>query len=134
MVEFLIIVAGFIVAALFTVYFNYDPLVEHEPITDEELLLLTLVDDKHQPALLTYVRTLNMSNDLQDYLKDKKEALESISYYMLTQSAKVEQEKKDKWEKSRVDPKVQSCLSYNERMILQRMNAHADIMKLDSKK
>lgn len=100
---------------------RYDHLLEYEPISNEELLLLTLVDEEFYTQLLEYVRTMNMSLDLQNYLRDKKDVLESISYYMLTRVAQSEQEKKERWEKDRANPKAVSSLSHNEKMILQRI-------------
>jgi len=103
------------------IYVRYDPLSKYEPISEEEMLLLTLVDEEFFPHLLEYVRTLRMSIELQDHLKDRKESLESISYFMLVQAARSEQEKKDRWEKDRSSRKNESLLSHNERMILQRL-------------
>lgn len=116
----IIIASIFLVALIITAY-RYDPLVKFEPITDQELMLLSLIDEDFYVDLLEYIRTMNMSSRLQDHLKDKTEALKSIKYYMLTQAALTEHEKRSRWEKERKEPKDPSLLSHNERMILQRL-------------
>lgn len=96
-----------------------DPLQKYEPVTDDELLLLTLIDESYYGDLLFYVRTMTMTPALQDYLADKKNVLEALSYYMLLQSARIEQEKKDKWQNERIEmPRV---IPHNEKMILQKL-------------
>lgn len=123
----LAVISAIIVAAavaLFLVYIiSYDELNDYEPITDDELLLLSLVDDRYHVDLLEYARTLRMSIELQDYLKDKKDALSAISYYMLAQAMKKEQEKKEKWKNESQSPKDKEALTHNERMILQRLKS-----------
>lgn len=116
LIFFFLLMLGFVL-------FRYDPLYRYEPVTEEELLLLTLVEDQFYPDLLTYMRTLEMSPELQDYLKDKKDVLESISYFMMTQAAKSEQEKRERLERDRMRSKDESQLSHNERMILRRLRA-----------
>lgn len=98
----------------------YDPLDEYEPVTDEELLLLTVVDEKYYVDLLDYVRTLRMSPELQDYLKDRKESLESISYFLLTQMSMKEQEKRERFEMEARQPSNRP-LTRNDRIILKRL-------------
>ena len=98
---------------------SYNPLEKFEPISDDEALLLTIVSDELQVDLLTYARTMVMSGALQVFLSDKKDALESVSYYMLLQTVKKEQDKKDKWEQDRVAPAAPR--NHNEKMILQRL-------------
>lgn len=79
-----------------------DPLSVFEPVSDDEILLLTTIDDESLYAdVLTYVRTLAMSQKLQAYLAEKKEVLDAVSYYMLLQAAKKEEEKKKTWESLR---------------------------------
>lgn len=101
--------------------FRRDPLRIYEPISDEEMLLLTFVDEEFYEPLIKYLRTLEMSSELQDFLKDKKPALEAISYYMLISSAREEQRKRDKWEQQRIEPRDNSKLSHTEKMILNRI-------------
>ena len=96
-----------------------DPLEKYEPISDDEFLLLTVVDESLYEDLLCYTRTMLMSVRLQDFLSDKKDALESISYYMMLQVLKSEQEKKEKWQRDR--GAVVTNRAHNEKMILKRL-------------
>lgn len=98
-----------------------DPLWEFEPITDDEALLLTVVDEKHYADLLRYARTMEMSQELQSHLKDDKLALESISYYMLCKAAKIENDKKERWVKESVGGPPMHRLTFSERAILKRL-------------
>lgn len=103
-------------------YLKRDPLRSFEPVDDEELLLLSTIDESFYADLLIYLRTLQMSARLQDHLKDRRDALESISYFMMLKAARSEDEKRKKWEEERVaskrDPKT---LSHIEKMILSRL-------------
>ncbi len=62
-----------------------------------------------------------MSAKLQDYLSDKKDALEAISYYMLIQSAKKEQEKKEVLYNDVLEQNRQ--LKHTEKLILNRLKS-----------
>jgi hypothetical protein len=113
-----IIIVAIVIAAL---KFDKD-LTEFEPITDEELLLLQLVDEKYYADLLTYVRTFSISIEFQDYIANKKDALKAISYYICIQAAKKEKEKREKWEKENLiveqRPIDENRLSHQDKMIL----------------
>jgi hypothetical protein len=50
-------------------------------LTDEEIMLLSLVDEQHYDDLLHYIRTFEMSAELSDYLATNKMALKALSYY-----------------------------------------------------
>ena len=97
---------------------NKDPMQRFEPISNDELLLLSSFDDDLIEDVLTYIRTMSMSVRLQDHLSDKKELLETLSYFMLLQAAKQECEKKEQWEKERQD-RPRARPSHVEKMILQ---------------
>jgi hypothetical protein len=112
----IIIFIGFKLAQYFI-----DPLKKFEPVTDEELLLLTVVSEDQYKNLLSYIRTLNMSIELQNYLSNKKDALESISYFMMLKAARIEQEKKKRWESERVNEQIHTK-THIEKMITQGLN------------
>lgn len=99
-----------------------DPLSKFEPITDDELLLLSIIDESFYEDMLVYARTMKMSIELEDYLSDKKDILETLSYYMMLQFAKIEKEKKEQFESSAQGQHVEKKqLSHNEKLILQRI-------------
>jgi hypothetical protein len=117
-----LLVVAIILFAGIVYYLKRDPLRSFEPIDDEELLLLSTIDESFYADLLIYLRTLQMSAKLQDYLKDRRDALESISYFMMLKAARSEDEKRKKWEEERVtskrDPRT---LSHIEKVILSRL-------------
>lgn len=92
---YITIVAIIIVVIGLIAWLKKDPLSRFEPVSDDELLLLTIVPEDMYEDLLTYARTLKMSERLQTYLSDKKDCLDALSYFMLIQSAKEEQKRKE---------------------------------------
>lgn len=86
--------------------FDDDPLSDFEPITEEELLILSVVDEAHYVDLLRYIRTMEMSPGLQVYLSNEKKALESISYYLMLRVLRQEDHKKREWERARISDTI----------------------------
>jgi hypothetical protein len=101
--------------------FLHDPLDDFEPVTDEELRLLSLIDEKLYVDLLTYVRTMKMSSALSEYLSTRKEILEAISYYMMLHVARAENEKRRQWAEERSN--VVRPLTHIDRLILSRVKS-----------
>lgn len=109
------------VAAIYILKFDDFSLSEFEPFTDEELMLLSLVDEKYYRQLIIYIRTLEMDPALQEALKDNKQALEAISLYLLLDIARKDIKKKEHVLKERSEPKPEEHLSHFEKQILMRL-------------
>jgi hypothetical protein len=96
-----------------------DPLQKFEPLTDDELLLLTCFDEDYYEDVIVYIRTYNISRRLQSYLATNKLALETLGYYISLKSTHDDVEKKKKFNitdissqsRSDVDKKVMNSLN-----------------------
>lgn len=109
------------IAVIYILKFDELSLSEFEPFTDEELMLLSLVEEKYYRQLIIYIRTLSMDPALQEALKDNKQALEAISLYLLLDIARKDIEKKERALKERSESKPEEHLSYFEKQILKRV-------------
>lgn len=92
---------------------------QFDPIDDDEARLLTLVDESLYVPLLRYLRTLEMSAELQEFLSDNKQCLEAISYYMLLKSSQEEELKKGSWDGEALA--LGSTNDYSRKMIARRL-------------
>jgi len=113
------------IIAIFTVIFvlgRKNKLSDYEPISEDEMLLISIVDEKFWTQMLDYTRTMRMSPGLMDYIKDKKEVLEAINYFVLLQSAKKEKELKENWQNGENGNLQKQEITHNEKMILQRLS------------
>lgn len=91
-------------------------------VTDDEQLLLTLVEPSLQIDLLTYVRTMTMTRKLQEALNEDKDVLDAVSFYMLLQTARAEESRRKKAEDNfRLSCKTKK-LSEVEKRILQQLD------------
>lgn len=117
----------FAVTCIVVLSLSRDPLKKFEPITDDELLLLACIDEEFYEDLLTYVRTLIMTARLQEYLSNKKELLEAISYFIMLNVATQEKEKKEDWERNKAE--MSAPLSHTDKIILQRLSAIKELKK-----
>lgn len=130
MIEIILyIFVAFVIATCILAFFlrriSLDPLSKFEPITDDELLLLSTIDESFYEDMLVYTRTMKMSIELEDYLSDKKDILEALSYYMMLQFAKIEKDKKEQFEITAQNEKIEKTqLSHNEKLILQRIKMY----------
>lgn len=128
MIEFIILVAVlvFIVLAIYAkiklMIVNIDKEIDKfEPLSDYELLLLSEFDDKYYVDVLTYVRTLQMSDALQSHLNANKDALVVISEYMALQITREQIQKKKQWEDDWRSGNIKSQNPYLTKLINDRL-------------
>lgn len=91
-----------------------------EPISEEELTMLSYIDEKYYVDMLTYVRQMTMSVELQEYLAQRKDLLEAVSYYMLLQTLRADISRREEWEKNK---STGTPKTHVERMILKRLQS-----------
>ncbi len=94
---------------------------EFDDITDNERLLINLVPEIHQYDMLLYARTLELTPELQSFILDKKEILDSISWFMLAKVAEHDAEKRQKWSNNRF---AQTHEDYKTKAIKKSLSRH----------
>lgn len=95
----------------------YDYLKKFRPLTEDEELLLTLVEEKKlHPDLIEYSRSMKLTPELRKYLDDDEDLLEALSYHMYAKFILAEKDKEN--ELIQNVSKLRKPLSFAEKRIL----------------
>ena len=101
----------------------FDPLKKFEPLSHEELTLLSFVEIDFAPSYMKYIRTMEMDVELQAYIKNDKQLLEMTNTYLQLQFARAEEDKKKKWVDDFNTDHRGKLLDHNAKLILGRISA-----------
>lgn len=119
MIEFIVV----IITCVFVIFFilkrfndlnDIKEIDKSQVFSHEENVLLSITPPELHRQMINYIRNMEMSNELQDYINSNHEIIEALSYFMSIKFTKADIEKKEKFNLAYV-PRVKT---YYEKKIL----------------